>query len=352
MYTEAKISKDKDVIFVTGTSSNLGISTIIRYLKFSKSKKPLIIIVTSRTLKNIMDTIHKLKKAIENQKFYLNRVIEFDYFEMDFQDMSSIFSVIVEIDKKYDHIDYLIMNASFRIYNKINWIKAIKQISRSIVDSMTEPEFQSQVVGSKTKDNMGSVFQANIFGPYFFLKKLQHLLLKGSKVIWVSSLSGKQKYLSMNDIQMINSPNSYEGSKRIIDLLHCGTYKKLKSQNGIQQYLVHPGIFVCFYFYKFLNIFSYYGMLFLFYLSRFLGSKYHNISSFKASNSIVSCLLMDLDQSKKIGSCTDYLGNEFLSYEEIDHSELESIVAYLDSLYYIWDDKFKKKTTSIKNESV
>ncbi|KAK6197988.1 putative 3-keto-steroid reductase [Scheffersomyces amazonensis] len=333
--------KEATVAVITGTTSNLGINIAYRLLEEVPHDKNLTLVVTSRTLPKVKEVISTIKQYAD-EKLEKKRTgdLEFDYLLVDFTDMVSVLSAYYDLNKRYKHIDYLFINAAQGVYEGIDWLGAVKEILVNPVEGVTNPTYKIQKVGVKSKDGLGLVFQANVFGPYYLIHKISHLLSNGGKIVWISSIMSGPKYLSFNDLQLLQSPASYEGSKRLVDLMHFGTYKKLNNQ-GIFQYIVHPGIFTSFSFFQYLNILTYYGMLFLFYVARWVGSPYHNISGYIAANAPIRAAIDGLSQSVKIGSTSDKWGKEGLEYKEIDITGSEDVAAYLDNLCKEWDDKLK-----------
>lgn len=337
--------KNNKVAVITGTSSNLGINIAYRMLEQLPLDEDITLVVTSRTLPKVKEVISDIKKY-STTVVKRTGELEFDYLLVDFTDMVSILSAYYDLSKRYRHIDYLVINAAQGVYSGIDWIGAVKQIAASPLDGVTNPTYKVQRVGVKSQDDMGLVFQANVFGPYYFIHKLKPLLKNGGSIIWISSLMSKPKYLSFNDLQLLKSPESYEGSKRLVDLLHFGTYQKLKSELDINQFLVHPGIFTSFSFFQYLNYFTYYGMLMLFYFARFIGSNVHNISGYTAANAPVSCITTEQVQNKKVGSASNRWGGEYLTLEEIDATGAEDVAAYLEKLCATWDTNLKDQITN------
>lgn len=342
--------KDNDnskVALITGTSSNLGINIAYRLLEQLPSSTNVTLIVTSRTLPKVKEVITNIN---EYSKTKLNRTgqLEFDYLLVDFTDMVSVLSAYYDLNKKFKKIDYLFVNAAQGVYSGIDWVAATKEICRNPMEGVTNPTYKTQRVGVKSNDNMGLVFQANVFGPYYLIHKIKHLLQKGGRIIWISSLMSNPKYLSFNDLQLLKSPESYEGSKRLVDLMHFGTFKQLQSEYGIEQYLVQPGIFTSFSFFRFLNVFTYYSMLMLFYLARLFGSPSHNISGFIAANAPVTCALGNESQSVKVCSVSNRTGKEYLSYQEVDTTGSADVSAYLEKLCHEWDLTLKDQIVNTR----
>ncbi|GME93199.1 hypothetical protein B5S28_g1353 [[Candida] boidinii] len=351
------------IALITGTSSNLGFNIAYRLLDQLPSENRVTIIVTSRTLPKAKESIAQIKKYNETVS-KRKGIVDFDYCLIDFTNMISIYNAYYDLNKQYKKIDYLFLNSAQGAFDGLDWIEAIKQTFTDPIASVTYPSYKLQKIGVKSQDDMGLVFQGNVFGPYYFIHKIKNLLQNAqnlnkngdkARIIWISSLLSKPSYLSFNDLQFLKSPISYEGSKRSIDLLHLGTYKELYEKNGIIQYLVHPGIFTSFSFFKFLNVFTYYGMLILFYLARWLGSPWHNISGYIAANAPVYVALKadpnskddsQFPQSIKYGSACNYKGEESIKTTEVDPSGKDDVVKNLDSLVKLWDINLKDQ---IKN---
>lgn len=332
---------DSKVAVITGTSSNLGLNIAYRLLEEIEPTQDLTIVVTSRTLPKAKEAINLIKDYSIKKCPNRTGQLEFDYLLVDFTDMVSVLAAYYELNKKFRKIDYLYINAAQGAYSGIDWIGATKEVFQNPIEAVTNPTYKIQRIGVKSNDNLGLVFQANVFGPYYLIHKIKHLLKDGGRIIWISSLMSSSKYLSFDDLQLLRSPASYEGSKRLVDLMHFGTYRKLERESGIKQYLVQPGIFTSYSFFKFLNVFTYYGMLVLFYLARFLGSKSHNISGYTAANSSIACSFKNEPQEKKVASGSDRSGREFLFYQEIDTTGAEDVTAYLEKLTFEWDEKLK-----------
>lgn len=336
---------NKKVALISGTSSNLGINIAYRLIELLPDTD-LTLIVTSRTLPKVKDVITTIKEHTIKTHPERKGLLEFDYLLLDFADMVSVLSAYYDLNKKFAKIDYFFVNSAQGVFNGIDWVQATKEVLTNPLEAVTNPTYKIQGVGAKSTDDMGLVFQANVFGPYYLIHKIKHLL-RGGRVIWISSIMSDSKYLSFDDLQLLRSPESYEGSKRLLDLLHSATYRRWK-QDGISLYLTHPGIFISLSFSKFLNVFTFYGMLLLFYLARWAGSPYHNISGYVAANGPISAALKDEDQSVKLGSASDRRGREYLVRTEIDSTGAEDVVAYLDKLTEEWDKRLANQIVNTR----
>lgn len=349
----------------------------------------LTVVVTSRTFPNVKHAIEELKKYVFQKKIHETRqaLIEFDYLTFDLADITSVQAALREMEIRYPKIDYLFFNACLALYDGIDWNQALIDSFKSPLKAFTYGAFKKQRKSVITDDGMGNVFQANVFTPWFMIRrmvtsprdvsmdkldtpsyKLQPLLGKGSKVFWVSSVTadlvGTNEIQTdfIEDVEFLNVKESYEASKREIDLLHHATARLLRDKYGVLSFLVQPGIFKSTTFSPTLNIFTYFGMLLAFYFCRLVGSKYHTIDPWTAAYAFVK-LATDLESDKldlyyKYGSATNWKGDEYLLKENVigytnpdsyhdDHKKSETnqqadkIYHYVESLYSHWDKKLK-----------
>ncbi|KAL6931422.1 probable 3-keto-steroid reductase [Hanseniaspora guilliermondii] len=333
------------VAVITGTNSNLGLNIAYRLLEKIPFSEDITIVVTSRTLPRVRECIELINQF--HSQLERSGSLSFDYILVDFTDMVSVLDAYNTLSKKFTRIDYFFVNAAQGAYSGIDWLGAVKEIISNPMKAVTNPNYKMQKVGVKSRDGMGLVFQANVFGPYYLIQKLKPLMIKGNcRVIWVSSLTAKSEYLKLNDLQLLENDMSYEASKREVDVIHFLTCAQLKRE-GIHQYLTHPGIFTSRSFYQYLNIFTYLSMLALFYIARFFGSPWHNISGYKAANAIVHCATSDvscLDMGTKYGSATTKTGKEYIDYDKSISCKppvKNALGAYLELLKADWDLKLK-----------
>ncbi|ODV98629.1 hypothetical protein PACTADRAFT_184753 [Pachysolen tannophilus NRRL Y-2460] len=345
------VSSDRLVVLITGTNSNLGVNLAYRFLETAPREVRITLIVTSRTLPRANEVIKEIND-FNRTKLCRPGLLDFDYLLVDFTNMVSILAAYYELIQRYDKIDYLYVNAAQGVYDGIDWVGAAKEIATNPIEGVTQPHYKIQRVGVKSKDGLGLVFQANVFGPYYFIHKITKLLQDGGTIVWISSIMSSPSYLSFNDLQLIRSTESYEGSKRLVDLLHLATYKKLLKQKGIRQYVVQPGIFISYSFGKVLNLISYWGMILLFYVARWLGSPWHNISGYNAANSAITVsLLLDeknFEQDVKYGSACDRSGKCYMVREQIDSTGCEDVLAYMEKLRNEWDELLKDQISDTR----
>lgn len=329
-----------------------------------------------------------MKQAINTIKGYVPvdrpGLVEFDYILFDQKNMVSVLSAVRDLEVRYDQIDYLYFNACYSMFDGIDWAMAAKEMVTNPVEAFTYGTFKKQRPSRPSDDGIGAVFHANVFTPWFMLRRLtakrvdtnavhadRSLLREGSKVFWVSSLTSKEDSVDVeNDIELTHTPASYEASKRLIDLLHHATYKQLHKDHGVQTFLVEPGIFESTSFVPSLNFVSYWGMILTFYLLRWFGSPHHNIDPYKAASAFVYLALLSnlpeldgpqgnsssnsadgsiqssgdvVDLSIKYGSATHRNGSEYVYRHVIpvNNGEDEKVLKYVEGLYKVWNEKLK-----------
>ncbi|SCU87149.1 LAFA_0E05028g1_1 [Lachancea sp. 'fantastica'] len=342
------MTSTRKVAVITGTNSNLGLNTAYRLIEQVEDNVRLTIVVTSRTLPRAREVIGQIQEFVAQAK--RTGPVDYDYLLVDFTNMVSVLGAYYDLQKQYEEIHYFFVNAAQGVYQGIDWMGAVKEVLKNPIDAVTNPTYKMQRIGVKSADGLGLVFQANVFGPYYLIQKLLPQLQAGRAVIvWISSIMSDPKYLSLDDIQLLKSPASYEGSKRLVDLLHLATYKDLKNHN-ITQFVVQPGIFISHSFFQYLNVFSYYGMLFLFYLARELGSPWHNVDGYRAANAPVYVATLanpnSEQQNVKYGSATHKDGKEYVRTAEIDPTGTQDVYGYIKQLKAEWDEKLKNQITN------
>lgn len=57
-------------------------------------------------------------------------------------------------------------NAGVGGFSSIDWVAAVKQLSKDPVTAVSSPEFYLQNAGERSVDNLGWVWQCNVFGHY------------------------------------------------------------------------------------------------------------------------------------------------------------------------------------------
>ncbi|CCK71895.1 uncharacterized protein KNAG_0I01040 [Huiozyma naganishii CBS 8797] len=343
LFRDLKYRDTYIVSFSLLVNSYLGLKIAYRLLENQDPSTNVKLVVTSRTEKRCNEAIEIIKRDVG--KIERSGKLSFDSLLLDLTDMESVLKAANTLNDRYEEINYFFVNAALGACDGINWFAAIWEVMTDPMKSVTDPSYRIQNVGVISKDQMGYIFQANVFGSYYLIQKILNPLSKGKAVVvWISSLCSTPQYLSLDDIELINSTRPYDGSKRLIDLLHLATYKKLKEM-GIYQYVVQPGIFISLSFSQQMSWISYYSMLFLFRLARRFGSYWHTIDGYKAANSAAYVTTFrDRDferQDLKYGSATYNDGVEYVKSQEIDPLGRDKVYRYIEGKREEWDIKLQ-----------
>lgn len=285
-------------------------------------------------------------------------------------------------DVRVPRLDAVIFNAGYGGWTGFSFFGAIKAfLTVGLVTSVTWPDFKIDTVGAtvpgrrkaigspgagdidkKRGDNavLGAVFCSNVFGHYLLGHALLPLLsrtpgdvVKPGKIIWTSSLEAAQAHFRLNDLQGVKWTGSYEGSKRLTDVLaltatlpgvrpFSAPYFRVPQAPGADKekeedveeveieerlqprtYLSHPGIFVSTLFP--VPAFLLWAYRLALFVARWIGSPWHNVDPYTASSSSAWLALEApsvLEESgagrTKWGSACDRFGRAVVKPTEVE----------------------------------
>jgi len=143
--------------------------------------------------------------------------------------------------KRFNYVSHLVCNAGVASFKGIDWFACLKQLATNPLAAITAPNFYTQHVGEISADNLGWVWQSNVFGHFVLVRYCLFLLLflttisqfreletllyqtpyPSSRVIWCSSLEASPKFYDSKDWQLKTTEHSYESTKYQIDLIAC-----------------------------------------------------------------------------------------------------------------------------------
>lgn len=312
------------------------------------SETRLTIVVTSRTFPGITDASKKLRDYVASHP--RKGLVEFDYVVFDQLNMVSVLGACYDIKKRFNRLDYLILNSSYSRMVGVDYWSACKWFVKDPIFAFTTGPFKIQAPSGTSQDGIGTVYQANVLSPWFMINQLLGLLsaAKG-RIIWISSAISAPECYDEQDIELKATNKSYEASKYEIELLHQATYKNLMDKYGVQSWVLQPGIFKSTTYVPTLDIVSYIGMMIMFYICRFIGSPYHCIEPDIAANAPVWLALkadpVVNDPSIKYGSSTDKWGNEKImeSTLNLDETHVSSLYKYTEGVRKEWEEKLKNQ---------
>ncbi|KAK4195226.1 putative 3-keto-steroid reductase [Triangularia verruculosa] len=266
---------------------------------------------------------------------------------------------------KIPRLDSIIFNAGIGGWYGLNWTKVAHNIfTKGLVSATTWPTFKGGNSGQtihpipSSKEQMGQVFCANVFGHYLFAQKLVPLLsrLKSSRlapgrIIWESSIDADWDTFSLDDLQALRTDAAYESTKRLTDILAL-TSSLPTSKPYVEEYfssstsaekappkiyLAHPGIVQTTLFP--LNAFMFFWYQVVLYLVRWLGSPWHPITGYNGSYAPAWLALaeqeaLDSEGAEKIkwGSAADRWGRCYVRKTEVDGWGWEGRVEEVEEL--------------------
>lgn len=334
-------------VIITGTNGYLGMSIAKRLIMELPEENSLTLVVTSRTFRGVTQAVQDLQSFVWKHLPHRKELIEFDYLLFDQCNMVSVKSATMDILKRYKRIDYIFFNSSYSQMGKINYWLALREFFANPIVAFTVGSFKEQGIASVTEDGMGAAFQANVFSPWYLVNEIKPLLRNGGKLIWISSSISSPEYFDRNDIGIKASWHSYEASKYELELLHHATYKQLLKDEGIESWLLQPGVFKSTTFVPTLNIFSYCAMILMFYICRWCGSPYHCIYPDIAANAPLYLALKATpekdDMSLKYGSSTTRSGREVLLRTPFNppSDDCKAVLDYVEDSRATWLAKLK-----------
>ncbi|EWC44080.1 hypothetical protein DRE_07215 [Drechslerella stenobrocha 248] len=346
----------------------------------------------------------KAKAAIESLSAFASSKLSGDarrrltlhYVTLDLASLVSVTAAATELTRRYARIHYLFCNAAVIPIIRLDWLKAVRQFSTSLVDAMTLPRYQVQRVGWLTDAHdallptseeslptipqsgvplspLGAVFTANVFGHYYLVREIMGLLHAplgqesgASRVIWIGSISCNPLSFDAEDIQALKSTTPYESSKALMDILVLGSHLPQAKQHfcsytartdanaGAEEtappiFLVaHPGLIST----PIIPLpwWQAYGKVMGFWLCKAVGSPWHCIDPYIGANAPVWLALsphVDLAKGKKWGSGSRWTNPEviFETKVEIDIAEnSERVWSEMEQLRMFWKSRLDLKT--------
>ncbi|KAF8966502.1 3-keto sterol reductase [Flammula alnicola] len=281
--------------------------------------------------------------------------------ELDLASVSSTLKFAATIKKKVPYVSHLVCNAGVASFSGIDWLACFKQLAVSPMTAITAPEFYLQHEGEISPDNIGWVWQSNVFGHFVLFRELETLLAKSpfesSRVLWCSSLEASPKFYDSRDWQLKITEHSYESTKYQIDLI-ATNLDQLAVQsvptNGkrIRHFITEPGVCSTTISQALVGPFLDILKVLLFYLGRLFGSPHHSILPLKAAIAAVHLILvplcflpgfLDHDPSKPVryGAQTGRWGDEYVGLTVVkewdDHKEEgKDLIKHCDELYKSW----------------
>ncbi|KAF9042965.1 hypothetical protein BJ165DRAFT_1481981 [Panaeolus papilionaceus] len=279
--------------------------------------------------------------------------------EVDLASFKSVVQFAARLRTKLPYITHLVLNAGTAPFKGLIYWKAALQFLTEPLAFMTYPKFYSQYSGQISKDNLGWIWQSNLFSHFVMVRELQNMLEKspleeGARVIWSSSLEAFPDYYDPRDWQLLKTDHSYECVKYQIDLV--GTYLDRKalstSSTPRVRHLVsepgvcHTSISAALIAYPIMDTIK----VWVFYLGRLLlNSPHHPIVPFKSAIVAIHLMLAPLiflptifnndpDQPIRFGAQTNRWGAERVGRTPVRRwtdfqDSAQELVEHCDELY-------------------
>jgi 17beta-estradiol 17-dehydrogenase/3beta-hydroxysteroid 3-dehydrogenase len=147
-----------------------------------------------------LDGKEPFRRDIGEQKLVLLAV--------DLGSVESVLKACIWVKSAYEHVDTLILNAGIMPVEKIDLLRAVKNLlTRPSYVAKTGGDAIVQRKGLINSDGLGECFAANVFGHWIMVRELSKLIERSidGKVVWFSSTTADPMFFDHNDFQGINS---------------------------------------------------------------------------------------------------------------------------------------------------
>ncbi|KCV67876.1 hypothetical protein, variant [Fonticula alba] len=154
---------------------------------------------------------------------------------VDVSSPASVFTFCKWFLSHYNRLDGLFANAGIFPNTGIAYGVLPRALLRGIPYLMMSggEDLVIQPVGRVTKDGLGEVFAANVFGHFIMVQEFAHLLqANNGRVVWTSSSTGMADKFSWSDPQCIKGNAPYQSSKYGEALLSVALNERLARSYG------------------------------------------------------------------------------------------------------------------------
>ncbi|EME45678.1 hypothetical protein DOTSEDRAFT_87964 [Dothistroma septosporum NZE10] len=363
--------KSTFTVLVTGANSGLGFSICCRlideFLFTRPQSQTLHLLFSTRDAKKSQDARSRLDTHLKNtlraangKTLGISRLLEARVklvgVSVDLLKLTTVKTLAESLLQSGRRIDAVVWNAGISGWAGLNWPKATWNILTDLIHATTYPTYLITDVGLATKSQLpsqeskaglsntpepklGQVFTANVFGHYMLTHWLRPLMHTDTRIVWISSISALSHTFSLDDTQGLRSKTTYEGSKRLTDLLVLTSelpatepyvqnflpVPRDKAASRPKMYVTHPGVVG-----TSITDLHWFVALFMigtFYLARWLGSPWHPADPYKGAVSAAFAVLASRSQlpeqeervgKGKWGSAVTVYGDERVARTEVE----------------------------------
>jgi 17beta-estradiol 17-dehydrogenase/3beta-hydroxysteroid 3-dehydrogenase len=224
------------ICVLTGCTSGVGRGLALRLVEEHPKDEPITLCLTYRN----SDKLAKVKEELLS----LHPKVTVDAVKLDLGLPKTVVNAAREISSKYDHIDYIFLNAGIMPIDSVNLSHLWPPSYGTYTTVLTSGAGLLSQVDETTSDGLQKIFTTNVLSHYIMLKELQKLLEEQKEpchVIWSSSSTAHIGNLDSHDIQNRKSDNPYYTSKQAMDLLSVELNRRLNSK-GIYSDVTCPGV--------------------------------------------------------------------------------------------------------------
>jgi len=96
--------------------------------------------------------------------------------------------------RRFTYVSHLVCNAGVASFKGIDWIACLKQLATDPMAAITAPKFYTQHVGEISADNLGWVWQSNVFGHFILVSSSSVFFITLTNCDFVSSANWSHYY--------------------------------------------------------------------------------------------------------------------------------------------------------------
>lgn len=300
------------VVLVTGANSGIGLALCDRILSEDDQ------IHLCMACRNMQKA-----EAAKSELLLSHPGADINLLKLDVGNVDSVIKGAKEIRQRYQHLDYLYLNAGIMPNPRFN-LKAFLNglFSRKIFSMFATADGLLTQEDWLSDDGLQQVFMTNVFGHFLLIRNLEALFSRSgytSQVIWTSSSNASKSTFSLTDYQHSQGQESYSSSKYATDLLSVCLNKHYNNK-GLFSSVVCPGFVLT-------NLtFNIFPPIFwtiitpIMWLIRIFTNSF-TLSPYNGTEAMVWLFTQkseSLDPMVKYHSCTSGVGNNYVATYKMD----------------------------------